>query len=54
MTDDEIEQFAQDLQAVPYVKGPRRTPPAWLNLTESSKEYWRAKARAGERPPVQA
>ncbi len=50
MSDDEYAHIAQELQAQPYPKGPPRTPPPWAVLTESSKAYGIAKARAGERP----
>lgn len=54
MSDDEYERIARDLQAIPYPKGPKRAPPAWETLVESSKAYWLAKARAGEKPPPAA
>lgn len=50
MSDEESARIAQELQAQPYPHGPPRTPPPWAVLTESSKAYWIAKARAGERP----
>lgn len=50
MSDDEYERIARELQAQPYPHGPQRTPPPWTALTETSKAYWLAKARAGERP----
>lgn len=47
MTEDEIEELARTLQAEVYPYGPERPSPPWEILSEGSKAFWRAKARAG-------
>lgn len=49
MSDEEIEHHAQELQAASGGAGPKRKPPPWAVLTERSREFWRAKVRAGQR-----
>ncbi len=45
MTDDQIEARAKELQQMPDPAG-LFTPSPWWLLVESSREYWRRKARA--------
>jgi hypothetical protein len=49
MSDEEIEHIARELQAAPHAKGPLRDPMLWEILSEQARDYWRAKARKGER-----
>lgn len=47
MSDEEIERIARELQAQPLTF-PGTVQP-WDYITEKSKEFWREKARKGER-----
>ena len=51
MSEDDIEACARALQRQPDPKNLFKAP-AWEILVESSKNYWRAKALHGERPPI--
>lgn len=51
MSEYDIEECARALQRQPDPKKLFRAP-AWEILVESSKNYWRAKALSGERPPI--